>query len=130
MPVVAVVATAVAMLRGACVVCGKRGCNRIPLTVAQSQAQVSMWTILKSPMLASADFSNVSQQLIDVLSNNEVLAVSDDPLGEEVGFLSQMAWVLRSVQFAALQRNISTSFSFCCTSRHLYILTGTNIILF
>jgi alpha-galactosidase len=69
--------------------------------VAQSQAQVSMWAILKSPMLASADFSNVSQQLIDVLSNDQVLAVSDDLLGKEVGVLPQMACVLRSVQFAA-----------------------------
>eukprot|EP00041_Stephanoeca_diplocostata_P003081 m.31727 g.31727 ORF g.31727 m.31727 type:complete len:382 (-) comp14025_c0_seq3:1217-2362(-) len=54
-----------------------------PLTVSQSRCQMSMWTILKSPLLASADFTNVTQDLIDVLSNKEVLAVSDDPLGHE-----------------------------------------------
>lgn len=32
---------------------------------------------------ASADFSNVSQLLVDILSNDEVLAISDDSLGAE-----------------------------------------------
>lgn len=54
-----------------------------PLNVPQARAQLSMWTILKSPLLASADFTNVSQPLIDVLKNKEVLAVSDDPLARE-----------------------------------------------
>jgi hypothetical protein len=42
-----------------------------------------MWTILKSPLLASADFNNVSAELLAILKNEEVLAVSDDPLGVE-----------------------------------------------
>eukprot|EP00729_Bicosta_minor_P014108 gene14108-30707_t len=62
---------------------GARPMKWYPLTPAQSIAQVSMWTILKSPMLASADFSNVSQLLVDILSNDEVLAISDDSLGAE-----------------------------------------------
>lgn len=54
----------------------------LPLSeTTSSMSQMSMWTILKSPLLASADFTNVSQDLIDVLSNEEVLAISDDPLG-------------------------------------------------
>ena len=56
-----------------------------PMSVAQSRAQVSMWTILKSPLLASADFNTVAQEQVDILTNDEVLAVSDDPLGKEVG---------------------------------------------
>lgn len=62
---------------------GARPMHWIPLTVGQSRAHVSMWAILKSPMLASADFTNVSVDLINVLSNEEILAVSDDPLGQE-----------------------------------------------
>jgi hypothetical protein len=67
------------------------------LTVAQSRAQLSMWSILKSPLLASANLALVSSwkadpaapekgsglELIEVLKNTEVLAVSDDPLGKE-----------------------------------------------
>ena len=67
------------------------------LTVSQSRAQLSMWAILKSPLLASADLDLVASwaidpaapekgsgpELIEILKNTEVLAVSDDPLGKE-----------------------------------------------
>eukprot|EP00039_Didymoeca_costata_P021050 m.343237 g.343237 ORF g.343237 m.343237 type:complete len:490 (+) comp22544_c0_seq1:100-1569(+) len=66
---------------------GCDGCRRpshwIPLTVPQAKVQVSLWTILKSPLLASADFTNTSDDMLDTLRNREVLAVSDDPLGRE-----------------------------------------------
>jgi hypothetical protein len=56
-----------------------------------------MWAILKSPIMMSADLDLVSSwaadptspeqgsgpELIEVLKNSEVLAVSDDPLGKE-----------------------------------------------
>lgn len=67
------------------------------LTVSQSRAQLSMWAALKSPLLVSADFNEVATwavdpkdpnvgsgaELIEVLKNEEVLAVSDDLLGME-----------------------------------------------
>lgn len=67
------------------------------LTVSQSRAQLSMWAIMKSPILMSADLELVASwdvdpaapskgsgpELIEVLKNTEVLAVSDDPLGKE-----------------------------------------------
>ena len=67
------------------------------LTVTQSRVQLSMWAIMKSPILMSADLNLVSTwaadpaapekgsgpELIQVLQNAEVLAVSDDPLGME-----------------------------------------------
>jgi hypothetical protein len=58
------------------------------LTVTQSRSQLSMWTIMKSPLLASADFLAVATfeedpeaarptgtgpELIEVLKNTEVL---------------------------------------------------------
>lgn len=56
-----------------------------PLTVSQSRCQFSMWSALKSPLLVSADLTNVNvtPAFIDVLKNTEVLAVSDDALGRE-----------------------------------------------
>ena len=66
---------------------GCDGCARpkvwAELSVAQCRAHMSMWTILKSPLLASADLLAVNQPVIDVLANTEVLAVADDPLGQE-----------------------------------------------
>lgn len=58
---------------------------KTPLTVSQSRCQFSVWSALKSPLLISADFTNVNvtPAMIDVLKNTEVLAVSDDPLGRE-----------------------------------------------
>ena len=53
-----------------------------PLTVGQSRAQLSLWAILKSPLLASADLGQVGSELLEVFKNEEVLAVSDDPLGD------------------------------------------------
>jgi alpha-galactosidase len=53
------------------------------MTLGQSRAQLSMWSILKSPLLASADLTAVDQSVIDILANAEVLAVSDDPRGQE-----------------------------------------------
>lgn len=54
-----------------------------PLNEPQSRAQLSLWAALKSPLLVSADLTNVSQPLIDILRNTEVLAISDDVLGRE-----------------------------------------------
>ena len=66
---------------------GCDGCARpshwAGMTLGQSRAQLSMWSILKSPLLASADLTAVDQSVIDILGNAEVLAVSDDPLGKE-----------------------------------------------
>ena len=67
------------------------------LTVSQSRAQLSMWSIMKSPLLISLDANEVATwpadskggepgtglDLLAVLKNEEVLAVSDDPLGLE-----------------------------------------------
>ena len=67
------------------------------LTVSQSRAQLSLWAALKSPLLVSADLNEVATwaadpakpevgsgaDLIEILKNEEVLAVSDDPLGME-----------------------------------------------
>ena len=56
------------------------------MTLAQSRSQMSMWTILKSPLLISADLTDTSPStvaFVDILANPEVLAVHDDPLGNE-----------------------------------------------
>jgi len=43
------------------------------MSLSQSRAQMSMWAMMKSPMLASADLLNVNQSFIDILANKEVI---------------------------------------------------------
>ena len=80
----------------------------LPLSLPQSRAQMSLWSLLKSPLLASADFTNISTPLLNVMKNEEILAISDDPLGKEalrlqggasvgeiyVGSLKNQAWAV------------------------------------
>lgn len=80
---------------------GCNGCARpkawVPMTVAQSRAQLSVWAVMKSPLLASADLTDTDPALIEVLANAEVLAVSDDPLGVEARRLGDGGRADRSV---------------------------------
>lgn len=55
-----------------------------PLTISEARAHMSMWVILKSPLLISADLSlSFAKPFIPILANPEVIAVSADPLGIE-----------------------------------------------
>lgn len=57
---------------------------RQALTVSEARAQFSLWAILKSPLLVSADLRNETLgEFIEILRNKEVLSVSGDPLGIE-----------------------------------------------
>eukprot|EP00937_MAST-01D_sp_MAST-1D-sp2_P004890 g4890.t1 len=74
---------------------GCDGCARpmhwTPLTASQSRVQMSLWAALKSPLLASADLTDTAPALVEVLANAEVLAVSDDALGDEARRLGDSA---------------------------------------
>lgn len=51
------------------------------LSDAEAQAQMSMWAISPSPLLAGADLAHMSSNARDIYLNREVLAVDQDPLG-------------------------------------------------
>mgnify|MGYP002387419795 FL=1 len=44
-------------------------------------AHFSLWSISKSPLLIGCDVTNMSQRTIEILTNNEVIAVNQDKLG-------------------------------------------------
>jgi hypothetical protein len=67
------------------------------MTLAQSRSQMSLWTIMKSPLLISADLTNTDSTFVDVLANTEVLAVNDDPLGNEARRLGDSGYADKSV---------------------------------
>eukprot|EP01083_Nonionella_stella_P097792 274902_1 len=53
------------------------------VTELQSRAQFSMWSIMKSPLIISANIRNMSAMNIATYSNKAVIAVNQDPLGHQ-----------------------------------------------
>eukprot|EP01048_Picozoa_sp_COSAG05_P033184 COSAG05_NODE_13153_length_440_cov_0.750733_1_plen_98_part_10 len=51
------------------------------LTHAEQRAQFSIWSVFGSPMLLSFNVATASNATLDLVSNEEVLAVDQDPLG-------------------------------------------------
>ena len=43
--------------------------------------QFSLWCLIKAPLLIGSDVRNISKETLDILTNSEVIAVNQDPLG-------------------------------------------------
>jgi len=52
-----------------------------PLTATQNRAHVSLWAILAAPLMLAHDLRTSDPQTIALLSNPDVIAVDQDPLG-------------------------------------------------
>jgi len=52
------------------------------LTPNEQITHITLWCLLSSPLLIGCDMSQMDQFTIDVLSNDEVLDVNQDPLGK------------------------------------------------
>ncbi len=53
------------------------------LTVAESRAHFSLWCILAAPLIAGNDVRAMSDDIIEILTNREAIAVNQDPLGQQ-----------------------------------------------
>lgn len=51
------------------------------LTLVESRAHFSLWALFASPLMAGNDLEAMPPQVRDVLTNREVIAVNQDPLG-------------------------------------------------
>jgi alpha-galactosidase len=51
------------------------------ITDDESRTQVSLWSLLAAPLIASADLTKISPSSLAILSNPEVIAVDQDPAG-------------------------------------------------
>jgi alpha-galactosidase len=51
------------------------------LTLSESRAHFSLWCVLAAPLMAGNDLRTMSPEIIEVLTNNEVIAVNQDPRG-------------------------------------------------
>ncbi|MBO0867902.1 MAG: NPCBM/NEW2 domain-containing protein [Micromonosporaceae bacterium] len=52
-------------------------------TAAQQQTQMSIWAELASPLLVSTNLTSMSATTMQILSNKDVIAVDQDPLGKQ-----------------------------------------------
>lgn len=49
------------------------------MTFEEEKSHFTAWALLKSPLLISANLTNVSRQSIDILSNKDLLRINQDP---------------------------------------------------
>ena len=51
------------------------------LTQNENRVHFSMWCILSAPLMAGNDLRNMKPEIMEILTNDEVIAVNQDPLG-------------------------------------------------
>ena len=53
------------------------------LSLAESRAHFSLWCILAAPLMAGNDVRKMSDEIRAILTNKEVIAIDQDPLGKQ-----------------------------------------------
>lgn len=53
------------------------------LTYDESVSHFSLWCLIKSPLLLSNDIRNMTAETLSILTNTEVIALNQDPLGHQ-----------------------------------------------
>ena len=53
------------------------------MTTTEYQAHFSLWALLAAPLIAGNDLRSMTPEIHDILTNKEVIAMDQDPLGRE-----------------------------------------------
>jgi alpha-galactosidase len=66
------------------------------MTDTEYRTHFSMWSIMAAPLLIGSDLRSVSEETFDILGNEEVIAVDQDPLGKQGAVVSSESgrWVV------------------------------------
>jgi len=59
------------------------------LTPSEQYTHISLWCLLAAPLLIGCDMSQLDEFTLNLLSNDEVLAVNQDPLGKQAARVSK-----------------------------------------
>ncbi len=51
------------------------------LTAGEKRAQLSVWSVLSAPLLAGNDLTDMTEETRAILTNSDVIAIDQDPLG-------------------------------------------------
>ena len=57
------------------------------LSLAENRTHFSMWAMLAAPLLAGNDLPNMKPEIRDILTNRDVIAVDQDPLGHQARYI-------------------------------------------
>ncbi len=58
------------------------------LTASEQYTHISLWCLLSAPLLLGCDLTRLDAFTLNLLTNDEVLAVNQDPLGRQAGRIS------------------------------------------
>ncbi len=53
------------------------------MTTEEDRAHFSMWALFSAPLLAGTDIANMSKETREILLNKDVIAIDQDPLGQQ-----------------------------------------------
>ena len=53
------------------------------LSLAENRSHFSLWAMLAAPLLAGNDLPNMKPEIRDILTNRDVIAIDQDPLGHQ-----------------------------------------------
>ena len=59
------------------------------LTPTEDRTHMSLWSLLAAPLLAGNDLRSMSTETLEVLTNPEVIAIDQDPLGRQARRVAQ-----------------------------------------
>jgi len=59
------------------------------LTPNEQYTHVSLWSLLASPLLIGCDMTKLDDFTLNLLTNDEVIEVNQDPLGRQAGRITQ-----------------------------------------
>lgn len=60
------------------------------MTLTEQQSQFSLWAEMASPLLISTDVAKLSPAALKILSNKDVIAIDQDPLGRQASIVKQI----------------------------------------
>ena len=59
------------------------------MTHDEYQAHFALWAALKAPLLIGCGLTGITKQTLNILGNEEVIAVNQDPLGKQADLIVQ-----------------------------------------
>lgn len=59
------------------------------LTAEESRTQLALWSMMSAPLILSTDVTKLSKDSLDTLSNSDIIAIDQDPLGKQATMVSQ-----------------------------------------
>ncbi len=60
------------------------------LTLDENRSHMSLWALLAAPLLAGNDLSKMKPETAEILTNREVIAIDQDPLGKQGDRVSEV----------------------------------------